>query len=314
MRIGIMVDATCDLPRSFLDEHGIEILPITVRIDQDSFVDHRDPDAALAFYRDHLGDRGHAAETDSLSEIEIRDLFLGQLVVKYDCVFCLTVSASRSPIHKRASTASFAILKDYRPVRQQAGMITPFLMRVIDTRNFFAAQGITAIEAVRMRDVGASPGRIRERLEVLANHTYGYVVPRDLYYIRSRARKKGDSSVGFMSVALGSALDIKPILQGYRGETKPVGKVRGFEPAVLSLLTYAAGQVRNGLLTRSLCISYGGDVEELERLPGLSELAETCTEKGVSLHYSVMSITGMVNLGAGALSLGFAAEQHEPKF
>lgn len=314
MRIGIMVDSTCDLPQSFMAQNDIEILPISVRIDDDVFTDQRDPQAALDFYRDHLGKRGHEAETDSLSVEEIRDLFLSQLVLKYDCVFCLTLSSTRSPIHKHASAASFAILKDYRPVRQQAGMNSPFLMRVLDTRNLFAAQGVSAVEAVRMREAGASPGRIRERLEVLANHTYGYAVPRDLHYLRARTQKKGDRSVSLVSAVLGSALDVKPILQCYRGETRPVAKLRGFETAVQAMFIYTAERVRMGLLTRVVCLSYGGDLEELTTMPGYPELVQTCNEHRTTLYQCVMSITGMVNLGEGAITLGFACETHTPKF
>ena len=29
MRIGIVVDSACDLPREFLDQHGVLIMPIT---------------------------------------------------------------------------------------------------------------------------------------------------------------------------------------------------------------------------------------------------------------------------------------------
>ena len=39
---------------------------------------------------------------------------------------------------------------------------------------------------------------------------------------------------------LGSALDIKPLLRCFRGETGPVGKVRGFEQGAQTLFEYAA--------------------------------------------------------------------------
>lgn len=314
MRIGIIVDSTCDLPRSFIERHGIVLLPIAVRLDDESFIDTRDPEATANYYRSDAGKRGHAAETSSCSVEQISELFLTKLVLDYDCVFCLTVTASRSPVHANASKASFAILKEYRPIRQEAGISSPFLMRVIDTQNLFAAQGVTAVEATRMIAAGASPGRIRERLEVLAMHTWGYVVPRDLYYLRARAQKKGDTSVGLFSAFMGTALDIKPILQCHRGETSAVGKVRGFEPATQALFAHTTDRVRAGLLTRSLCVSYGGDLDELAALPGYTELQQACEDTGTTLYASVMSITGMLNLGIGTISLGFAAEDHEVKF
>lgn len=314
MRFGIVVDATCDLPQEFFADNPVVVLPISVNIDDESFVDRRDIEATIDYYRSDMGERGHRAETASFTSEQIHDLFLQQLVLDYDCVFCLTVTASRSPIHANANKASFSILREYRPIRKKSGHSGPFLMRVVDTQSLFAAQGVTALEAARMMAIGASPGRIRERLESLANHTYTYLVPRDLHYIRARARKKGDRSVSFMSAAIGSALDIKPILQGYRGDTRPVHKVRGFEQGAEALFDYAAERVRQGLLTRAVSVSYGGDLDELRSLPGYAVLEATCEERQTTLYTSVMSITGMVNVGTGGISLGFAAEPHEPEF
>ncbi len=314
MRFGIVVDATCDLPQTFFSDNPVVILPIAVSIDDQSFVDRRDMEATVNYYNSDIGERGHRAETSSFTVEQIHDLFLEQLVLDYDCVFCLTVTASRSPIHANANQASFSILREYRGIRQKAGYTSPFLMRVVDTQNLFAAQGVTALEAARMIADGASPGRIRERLESLANHTYGYLLPRDLHYLRARARKKGDRSVSFMSAAIGGALDIKPILRCYRGDTEPVHKARGFEQGAKDLFDYAAERVRQGLLTRAMCISYGGDLDELRNLPGFAVLEAICEERHVKLHTSVMSITGMVNVGTGGITLGFAAEPHDPEF
>ena len=208
MRIGIVVDSACDLPLEYLERNNIVILPITVRIGEAVLADHRDEQATLSFLHAHVAERGHEAETTPFTVNQIRDLFLGRLVIDYDHVFCMTITKTRSPIHDNAMQASFAILNDYKPVRQAAGHNSPFALRVIDTQNLFAAQGITAVEAVRMRDAGASVQQIRVRLEELANNTHGYMIPRDLYYLRNRARTKGDRSVGLLSAALGSALDI----------------------------------------------------------------------------------------------------------
>src|SRR3546814_10057775 len=71
-----------------------------------------------------------------------------------------------------------------------------------------------------------NPNKIRERAELIVQNTYGYMVPRDLHYLRVRGQKKGDRSVGWVGAALGTMLDIKPIIRGYRNETGPVAKLR----------------------------------------------------------------------------------------
>lgn len=310
MRIGIVVDSACDLPRDFIQKNKITVLPITVRIGDAVLDDHRDEEATLSFLHTHVAEHGHEAETTPFSVNQIRDLFLERLVIDYDHVYCLTITKTRSPINANATQAGFAILNDYKPVRHAAGCNSPFALRVIDTQNLFAAQGVTAVEAVRMRDAGTGVQQIRERLETLAHHTHGYMIPRDLYYLRARARNKGDRSVGLFSAALGSALDIKPILHGYRGETAPVGKLKGFDNAVKKLFEFTANRVKAGLMAPTVCISYGGELGEMHALPGYRPLREACSNNDVTVYESVMSLTGMINVGKGALVIGFADEPH----
>src|SRR5207342_720812 len=214
MRIGLVVDSACDLPGDYLRRNGFTILPITVRIGVEIREDQRDEKVTLDFQRSHIAEQGAGAETMPFSVEQITDLFLKRLVIDYDYVFCMTITRTRSPIYDNALQASYAILNEYRGPRSAAGHNSPFALRVIDTQTLFAAQGITAVEAVRMRAAGANVQHMRTKLEFLASNSHGYMIPRDLYYLRARARTKGDRSVGLLSVALGSALDIKPVLHG----------------------------------------------------------------------------------------------------
>ena len=308
MRIGLVVDSACDLPLDYLQANDITVLPITVRIGDAVLADHRDEQATLHFLHTQIAQRGAEAETMPFTVEQIHDLFLQKLVIDYDYVFCMTITRTRSPIFDNAQQASFAILNDYKPVRAAAGNTTPFALRVIDTQNLFSAQGVTAVEAVRLRAAGEGAPKIRARLENLALYTHGYLVPRDLYYLRNRARTKGDRSVSLVSAALGSALDIKPVLHCNRGQTAPVAKIKGFEPAVAKLFGFTAARIQDGLMTPTVCLSYGGDLDEMRALPGYDALRAACTANNIEVFESVMSLTGMVNVGKGALVVGFAAE------
>lgn len=314
MRIGVAIDAACDLPQHFVESNGIAVMPITVKVDNQKFMDDRDPAEILRYRQQNLGTRSHSAETEASSVEDVQNLFLDRMVKEYDCVVCLTIMATRSPIHDNVIKASFAILKNYRPVREAAGIAGPFLMRVVDTRNIFAGSGPAVAEAVRMIQTGRSPAEVRERAAHIADCSYGYMLPRDLNYLRSRARSKGDRSVSFLSSMLGTALDIKPILRAHRGETGPVGKVRGFEHGAQTLFEYASRRVHAGLLVPSLSISYGGDLDDMRNLPGYNALVRICGDAGVEILESPMGITGMVNVGEGAMTLGFASEEHVAEF
>ncbi|HEX8777179.1 MAG TPA: DegV family protein, partial [Rhodanobacter sp.] len=171
--MGLTMDAACDLPQAFLEEHHITVLPITVKVDGETFMDDRDPAEIQRFINRRLGGRSHSAETEPTTAEEVQQLFLGRLVLEQDCVFCLTITATRSPIHDNVVRASFAVLRGYREVREPAGIPGPFLLRVIDTRNIFAGAAPAIWEAARLIAADEAPATIRERLNHVANHSYG---------------------------------------------------------------------------------------------------------------------------------------------
>ncbi len=314
MRIGMTVDSACDLPREWLDAHNVVVLPTTVRIDNISFADERDPVATLRFYRETLGARVHSAVTTPYSTEQFRDLFLSRLVCEFDFVFCIVITSTRSLIHQNAVMASREILRYYHPIREKAGLKGIFQMRVLDSKQAFAGQAIAVLEGVRMIEAGDHHNAIRERIEFLADNTYAYMVPRDLFHLRASLVKRNDKSVPWYRAALGTMLDIKPILQIYRGQTGPVGKAKGFDAGAIALFDYTCERVRKGLLSPNVNLSYGGELDKLRALPGYDKLARTCEEHGAILGEAVMSITAMVNVGEGALTVGFASEPHEAKF
>lgn len=308
MRIGLVVDSACDLPLEYLQRHDVTILPITVHIGDTAMPDHRDERATIAFLDSHVAQRGAEAVTTPLSVQEIQQLFLERLVIDYDHVFCMTITKSRSALFDNAQQASYAILNEYKPIRAAAGNPSAFALRVIDTQNLFSAQAIIAVEAVRMRAAEEGVAKIRARLENIALHTHGYMIPRDLHYLRARTRSRGDRSVGLLSATLGSALDIKPVLHCFRGETAPVAKIKGFDPAAKKLFEFVMSRIYSGLMTPTVCLSYGGELDEMRALPGYDALRATCASNGIEFYESVMSLTGMVNVGKGALIVGFASE------
>jgi DegV family protein with EDD domain len=313
MRIGIVVDSACDLPRSFIDENRIVVLPITLHLDGRRMIDERDPQATITFYRQHVVEAAQA-DTAAFSVEETRQLFLEKLVLDFDMVFVFTIASSRSPMFKNVTDASFAILRDYKAIRAAAGLTTPFNMRVIDTQNCFAAQALPVIECVRMIKAGVSHAKIRERLEHIVQNSYGYLLPRDLKQLRAVAQKRGDKSVGLLQYIVGSALDLKPLVRGYRNETGPVARIRHFDAGVTKLFQYVEAQIRKGLMTPTLVVEYAGDPAEISKLPGYTSLLKTAQEHGVEVFLSMMSMVAGIFVGEGALGVAFVAEPHEIDF
>ncbi len=311
MRIGIVVDSACDLPRAFLDENDVHVLPITLRIGDLLIEDRRYPAETQAFYAQHLDRKDdNFAESIPYTAEQIEALFLENLVLDYDYVFCLTITAARSPIYENAQFAARSILSKYRAIRREAGLSGSFGMTVLSTRSLFTGQAVPVAEAVRLIRMGGLPSEIGERLLALIDHTHTYLVPADLYHIYKRASRKGDTSLRWSTYTVGNWLDIKPLLHLNRDVTTTVAKVRGFEAGVSALFARAEAQIVAGLDAPNICISYGGLPRDVEGLPGYARLADVAEDHAVQILISPMSKTAAVNVGPGALSLAFAARSH----
>ncbi len=308
MKIGIVVDSACDLPRGFLDEHGVRIMPVKLRVGDRTIEDRRDPKETLAFYARQMDRRDEDySESIPYSPQQIEELFLDRLVLDYDYVFCLTVTSTRSAIHDNAIQASRRILTRYKAIRRQAGLSERFGLAVLSTRNLFTGQAVPVAEAVRLIREDSVPSEIGARLKHVIQHTHTYMVPADLYHIYKRASKKGDTSINWGTYTLGSWLDVKPILHCNRDVTDTVGKVRGFEAGVQRLFDQATEEVRTGLEAPVICISYGGPLSDVSAMPGYARLADAAEAAGVQVLVAAMSKTAAVNVGPGALSIAYTA-------
>ncbi|MGH8371906.1 MAG: DegV family protein [Gammaproteobacteria bacterium] len=310
MRIGVVIDPPCDLPRSFIDKHGIEVLPVRVRFGDRTFIDERNEQGTMEFYRYYLEHKDVVAETEPLSVEEFRDLFLDKYVLKYDHVLVITVMGSRSPIFDHATKASFAILSGYKERRQQAGIEGAFSLRVIDSKSLFTGQGIIVYEALRLLEEGhLTFDQLRPQVDAFTNYVHAYLVPEDLIYVRTRARARGDRSVSWLGYQLGTMLDIKPILQAYRGETGPVDKVHGFDKAVKQMFEMAAAEIKRGLRSNVVCMSYAGNPDVMRQNPDYVKFVKYANAHKVETLLSVMSISAGVNMGPGSFSIGYAAQE-----
>ncbi|HET7396235.1 MAG TPA: DegV family protein [Gammaproteobacteria bacterium] len=309
-KIGLVVDSTCDLPRSFIEQHGIEIMPINMHLGTMLRKDTRDPEETMDTYRRYVGQKDIEITTAPMSVKAIKDWFLDQLVLKYDRLLVITASSTRSATFENASKASFMILSSYKEIRKAAGLDEQFAMRVLDSKTMFTGLAVTLYEAARIlkSQEDITFDKLRQHIENFSQNVKGYLVPQDLYFLRTRGSQKGDKSVGWLSYQMGGMLDMKPIIQAYRGETDAVAKVRGYENAVKKLFEMGAEAITAGLQTRVVCMSYGGNPEEVKNFPGYSEFMRVAQSNKVDVLLSIMSTSGGIHVGPGAFSMAYATK------
>lgn len=305
MRIGVIADASCDLPEAFLREFDIGILPVTIVLDSETFDDTRDPARTQRFYAEQLAARDLNARTVPYGVEQTRDRLRAHHLPQCDYAFCITLSGTRGKTHENTAKAAFSILADEQSGDQPS---RPFSLRVIDSRSMFSGTGVLVAEAAKLARDSGRPYAMRRRLEALSDAICVYMVPGDLYYLRTRAQRKGDRSVDALSYLIGNALDLRPMLLGYRGDTQVVARVRRYEHAVERMFAHVARQIELGIETQHVCVSYGGELDVLATLPGYAVLCDVAARHGVELLASVMSIAAAVNVGAGCVSIAYGGQ------
>jgi DegV family protein with EDD domain len=309
MKIGVVVDSSCDLPEDFIERHRIKILPNTIQIDKQSFVDRRDARATLAFYHSHIGDLGHQAETTPLSVEAIQQMFLDQLVLEFDYVLCIPAWKARSEVYHNALKASHTILSQYHALKKAAGHDGLFSMRVIDSRTISAGTAVLAAHAAALAQKGVHGNDIRLDLDRLTQDVVAYYVPADLAYIRKRAARRGEKSVGLAAYVVSQVLDVKPVIAIYREQTRPVAAFRGLDSAFEHTLDHVGAVVRDGAMQSPyVCVSYGGDPACVRQLGAFRSLERTCRERGVELLLAIMSAPAAVNTGPGGLAVSYIGD------
>ncbi len=308
MRTGVVIDSACDLPQSYIQNHNLHIMPISLHFGYDLFRDTRDPEATQAFYRKYLAEKTLDIETAPFSVEQIKTLFMEELVLKYDRVLVITIAQTRSPIYENAEAASRIIRTQYREQRQQAGMTGSFQLSVLDSKTLFTGEGVLVHEAMRLlEEEDILFGTLRPHIEQLSQHVHGYLVPEDLFYIRYRASKKGEKTIGLLKYHFGALFDIKPIIHFHRGESQVIDKERGFDRTLIKLFDIVRHAIQQGLATPIINTSYAGDLEIIRHKRAFIDFERYARDHKIEVLLSVMSTAGGINVGPGAFALAYIA-------
>ena len=215
--IRIMTDAAADIPKAEAVEWGIEVLPFMVHLGEKSI--RADVDLAPEEYYRILKESEDFPSTSQMSPADIEDVY--RKLGKDDPIIYVSISAKGSGIHNTAKLVANQ-LKD-----------EGFDITVVDSTMFSYVIGKPVIAAARM----AKDGKTKEEILAYLNEIYqrdtAYFVVDDLAYLKKGGRIKATS------MAIGTMLDIKPILNINDGLVEAYRKVRGMKKAMATLADYA---------------------------------------------------------------------------
>lgn len=270
--VRVVADTACDLTPTAAAEHGIDLVPLTVRFGNEELVDRQDLSPADFWAR--LASASSLPETAAPSPGAFEETFRRAAANGADGVVCVTISSALSATFESARLAAEAV----------AGTVP---VRLVDSRAVSMAEGTVAIAAAEVAAGGGSLDDVLGAAEAMVPRTRTFAALDTLENLRKGGR------IGAAQALLGSLLSIKPIIEVAGGKVEPESKQRTRSRS----LQYLAEKVRAAGPVEHLTVLHGGapDVDVL-----LDLLADVCPREQIA----VADVGAVIGTHAGPRVIG----------
>ena len=243
-RVRIVTDSACDLPQRVADELGIEIVPLTIRIDGHEYVDRADLTPAEFWAKCAASPNlpEAAAPAPGHFEAAYRRLAADGAT----SVVAINLSAALSATMQSAELAA-------------RGVADTIPVTVVDSQQCTLGLGAIVMDCARLAAGGASHQAVVDRARDLATRTKVWGALDTLENLKKGGR------IGGAKAMLASALAIKPIIEVRDGKVEQGGKqrTRGKALAFLVETLVNAGPVENLMVINADCSDVDAFVEQL---------------------------------------------------
>ncbi len=232
-QLHIVTDSTADIVPSEARRHGITVVPLSVLFESQVFKDGIDllPDQ---FYKRLV----ESQKLPTTSPPSIGE-FIGayeQLIGTGD-IISIHISGKLSETAKRARDAVARGADRYQSLREETGLPTLPIIRVVDSWQTSVGLALQVHIAQRMAERGLSADEIVRRLEDQRKRYHMLFSVDTLEYLQKGGR------IGKAQALLGTLLGIKPILGLKDGEVVPMDKVRGGRNVIPKLVSLFSERV-----------------------------------------------------------------------
>jgi DegV family protein with EDD domain len=218
-RIRVVTDSACDLPQPVADELGIEIVPLTIRIDGKEYVDRRD--LSVAEFWAKCAASPTLPETAAPSPGQFEEVYRHLHGDGATGIVTVSLSGALSDTMQSAELAARAVA-DTIPVT------------VVDSRSATVGLGAIVVGAARHAAEGGSRDDVAAQARQLADRTRVWGALDTLDNLKKGGR------IGGAKALLASALAIKPIVEVRDGKVEQGGKQRTRAKALAFLVDKVA--------------------------------------------------------------------------
>ncbi len=280
-KVAVITDSTAYLPESILLAHNITVVPQVLIWGEETFRDGVDimPDD---FYK-RLKTAKVMPTTSQVAIVDMKIAFEKLLENGYD-VLGIFISAKLSGTMQSATQAR-------EMIPSAKGKIA-----IIDSNSTAMAMGFHVLLAARAAQAGTSLADCQKIAEQAREHTGVYFVVDTLEFLRRGGR------IGGAQALLGSALNIKPILELKDGRIEPVEKVRTKSKAMDRMIDLVAEKVSGRTPVRLATLH--ANVEKEARIA--LNAASLRLQPIESIFASVSPVIG-THAGPGTIGLAYMA-------
>jgi len=204
-RIRVVTDSACDLSAEVAADHGVTIVPLSIRFGDEEFVDGRDLTTEEFWARCKASPV--LPETAAPSPGAFQEAFLAAAEDGYDGVLSLSLSGGVSATFQAASTAAKAVADRIE-------------VRAVDSRSMTMSLGLMVLDVADLAAGGADLDALQARAEDLIPRTTVYGAVENLEHLEKGGR------IGGARALLGSLLSIKPVVTLVDGAVAEESKQR----------------------------------------------------------------------------------------
>ncbi|NIA23987.1 MAG: DegV family EDD domain-containing protein [Gammaproteobacteria bacterium] len=266
-----MTDSACDLPEEIIAAHDIEIVPLTIRFGEETFLDRIELSTPSFWHRVRSAES--LPETSAPSAGQFLETFERLASHNADGIVVISLSSRLSATHQAARVAS-----------EQVRSIP---VKVIDSQNATTALGFQVLEAARAAASGADLDQVADAARDAVPKTKAFAVLDTLEFLRRGGR------IGAAVAFFGTALQIKPMIELAEGIVVPAGRVRTRSKALAAV---AARIVDIGPRLEEVAIIHADAKEEAQRLA--ARLETSCRISIAEIGPVIGAHTGPGTIGA----------------
>ena len=288
----IATSSTSDLPREYLDEHGLPFIGYTYTVNDRLCEDDCRESSRQAVY-DGMR-RGDKLKTSMINEYTYREFFKSLLEQGKDVLF-LDMSRKMSASYANSIAAAESIREEYPSNR----------LYIMDTYCISGGLGLLVKNIVKMAENGASFDELIEwgeknKLKIAHRFTVD-----DLNYLKAGGR------VSNAAALVGTILDVKPVLYVPDGGTLDVvKKVRGRRSALNTIIKSVLGDLdrvdAKGTQIDILHADCRADTEQV-----MNAIKEAHPEVG-EINITSLGVTIGAHCGPGLLAVFYLCDERTP--